>query len=120
MVSFLVSGSPTGAYIESMPAVRDGTRDAGLIEGESVAIVCRWANGQYDRLPALATDLIQRNVAAIFATGSIVSAIAAQRATSKVPIGTAATRSSSVSSQVSAGWQCYWSEFLQQCAGAAA
>jgi ABC-type uncharacterized transport system substrate-binding protein len=86
VVSFLVSGSPTGAYIESMPAVRDGTRDAGLIEGESVAIVCRWANGQYDRLPALATDLIQRNVAAIFATGSIVSAIAAQRATSKVPI----------------------------------
>jgi putative tryptophan/tyrosine transport system substrate-binding protein len=86
VVGFLVSGSPTGAYSESMQAVRDGIKSAGLTEGDSVSIEYRWANGQYDLLPSLAAELVQRNIAVIFATGSIVSAVAAKRATSTIPI----------------------------------
>ena len=86
VVGFLVSGSPTGAYSEFMQAVRDGIKSAGLTEGDSVSIEYRWANGQYDLLPSLAAELVQRNIAVIFATGSIVSAVAAKRATSTIPI----------------------------------
>jgi len=86
LVGILVSGSPTGAYNESMQAVRDGIKSAGLTEGDTVSIECRWANGQYDHLPMLAAELVQRKVAVIFATGSIVSAVVAKRATSTIPI----------------------------------
>ena len=56
-------------------------------EAEISLIEYRWANFQYERLPALAAELVKRPVDVIFATGSVVSAIAAKSATAKIPIG---------------------------------
>jgi putative ABC transport system substrate-binding protein len=60
--------------------------EGGFVEGKNVAIEQRWASGQYDRLPALAADLVQRQVAAIVASGGSVPTRAAQAATSTIPI----------------------------------
>jgi putative ABC transport system substrate-binding protein len=78
--------SPAATYIQSIAAVRKGIGEAGLIEGQSFNIEYRWANEHYDRLPALAAQLVQQHVAAIFATGSLVSAVAAKAATATIPI----------------------------------
>jgi putative ABC transport system substrate-binding protein len=66
-------------------AFRQGLRDAGFIEGENVAIEYRSADDQIDRLPALATELVQRRVAVI-ATGGLPSIFAAKEATTTIPI----------------------------------
>jgi hypothetical protein len=61
LVGFLHGGSPV-AWADPLRGFQRGLKDAGFVGGENVAIVYRWADGQLDRLPALAADLIQRKV----------------------------------------------------------
>ena len=85
VLGFLGSASET-SYTSTLAAVRRGLNEAGLVERQNLLIEYRWADFQYERLPALAAELVKRPVDAIFATGSVVSAIAAKSATATIPI----------------------------------
>lgn len=85
VVGFLSSGAP-GPFAHLVAAYREGLREMGFADGRNVVTEFRWADGNYDRLPGLAQELVQRNVAVIAATGGSASAIAAVRATQKIPI----------------------------------
>jgi putative ABC transport system substrate-binding protein len=85
VIGFLSSRSPA----ESEPVVaafRQGLTESGYIVGQNVAIDYRWAEGRYDRLPALAAELVGLRVAAVLAAGGPPSALAAKKATSTIPI----------------------------------
>jgi len=69
-----------------LAAFHQGLKDAGYVEGQNVSIEYRWAEGHYDRLPALAVDLVRRHVDLIVATGGDPSALAAKAATTTTPI----------------------------------
>jgi putative ABC transport system substrate-binding protein len=69
-----------------LAAFRQGLSDTGYVEGKNVAIEFRWAEGQYDRLPGLAHDLVRRNVAVIVTSGGDPTAYAARVASSTIPI----------------------------------
>jgi putative ABC transport system substrate-binding protein len=85
VVGFLNTATPE-LYQFNVAAFRAGLAELGYVEGRNVAIEYRWARGDYDRMPALASELIGRGVAAIAATGDVASARAAQAATTKIPV----------------------------------
>jgi len=85
VIGFLHPASPD-TYTDRLRAFRQGLKEAGFVEGENVAIEYRWAENQFDRLPALATELVRRPVAVIVTTGGPVPALAAKSASPTVPI----------------------------------
>jgi putative tryptophan/tyrosine transport system substrate-binding protein len=85
VIGFLNGQSP-GGWAPLVAAFRRGLNAAGYIEGQNVVVQYRWAEGQPDRLPALAADLVQRQVSVIVATGGNNPGIAAKAATASIPI----------------------------------
>jgi putative ABC transport system substrate-binding protein len=87
VIGFLSSASPK-AYAGRVAGFRKGLNESGYIDGQNVAIEFRWAQGQYDRLPGFAADLVQQKVAVIVSSGGDVAALSAKAATSSIPIVT--------------------------------
>jgi putative tryptophan/tyrosine transport system substrate-binding protein len=85
VVGFLGSSSAE-EWVPFVAAFKRGLKETGYVEGDSVSVEYRWANGQYGRLPGLAADLVRREVAVIFAAGSAAPALAAKAATATTPI----------------------------------
>jgi putative tryptophan/tyrosine transport system substrate-binding protein len=85
VIGFLSSRSP-GEAATLVTAFHQGLAETGYVEGQNLAIEYRWAEGRYDRLPALASDLVDRKVDVIVATGGTPSALVAKSATSTIPI----------------------------------
>jgi putative tryptophan/tyrosine transport system substrate-binding protein len=85
VLGFLGSAS-AARYAGTLASLRGGLNDAGFVENKNLLIEYRWADFQYDKLPALAAELVKKPVNVIYATGSVVSAIAAKAATATIPI----------------------------------
>jgi ABC-type uncharacterized transport system substrate-binding protein len=85
VVGYLGAGSPT-AGVQIMTALRQSLAEAGYVDGRNVAIESHWAEGQYDRLPGMASELVRRQVAVIIATGGTAPALAAKAATTTIPL----------------------------------
>jgi putative ABC transport system substrate-binding protein len=85
VIGYLNAGSPDPSA-QSLTAFRQGLGEIGYVEGQNVVIEYRWAQGRYDRLPALAADLVDRHVDVITTTGGGPSVLAAKSATSTIPI----------------------------------
>jgi putative ABC transport system substrate-binding protein len=85
VVGFMSARSPEDS-VTALAAFRRGLSEGGLIEGKNVVVEFRWARGEYDRLPALAAELVSRRVAMLVAVGGTPSALAAKAATSTIPI----------------------------------
>ena len=85
VIGFL-NGVSNNAYADRIAIIRQGLKATGFVEGQNVAIEFRSADSAYERLPALAAELVHRKVAVIFATGSTNSPQAAKAATLTIPI----------------------------------
>jgi putative ABC transport system substrate-binding protein len=99
-IGFLSSGSPE-PFASRLRAFRQGLKEGGLVEGENVTVVYRWAEGQNERLPAMAEELVRRQVDLITALGS-VAALSAKAASAKsASTKSASTKSASTKSAAS-------------------
>ena len=85
LVGFLNPTSPD-PNVDLLRAFRQGLKETGYVEGENVAIEYRWAENQIDRMPALAAELVRKQVAVIATTGATVAASAAKAVTTTIPI----------------------------------
>src|SRR5260370_40182914 len=85
VIGYLGSSSPD-RNVPTLAAFRQGLSEIGYVEGQNLAIEYRWAQGHYDRLPALAADLVGRNVDVIVTNGGTPPALAAKNATPSIPI----------------------------------
>jgi len=85
VIGYLGPESPA-VFASRVRAFREGLGETGYVEGRNVAIEFRWAEGQHNRLPALAADLVARQVAVIVAPGGAPGALAAKSATTTIPI----------------------------------
>ena len=85
VIGFLSGRSPS-ELASAVDSFRQGLGDIGYVEGQNVTVEYRWAEGHYDRLPALAAELVARQVAVIAATGGEASGLAAKAVTATIPI----------------------------------
>jgi putative tryptophan/tyrosine transport system substrate-binding protein len=85
VIGFL-HGASSGAYAPFLPGFHLGLKESGYTEGTNVAVEYRWAEDRYDRLPAMAADLVNHHVTVIAAVGSTPAALAAKAATTTIPI----------------------------------
>ena len=85
VIGYLHSGSPA-PYAHLVATFHQGLKEAGAVEGKNFAIEYHWAEGRYDRLPALAADLVSRNVALIVAQGGDPPVLAAKSVTATIPV----------------------------------
>jgi putative ABC transport system substrate-binding protein len=85
VIGFLHSASSI-SYASQLDAFRQGLREAGYVEGQNVVFEYRWAENQFDRLPAMAAELAQHNISVMVAGGSPLAALAAKAVTTTIPI----------------------------------
>src|SRR4051794_40665223 len=84
-IGYLNAGT-SAAGAQFLAEFRKGLAEAGFVEGRNVAIEFRWADGDFNRLPQMAADLVRRRVSVIVTPGSVLAARAAKEATSTIPV----------------------------------